>query len=44
MEAELVRELAGLSLGKAPASVPSWTSLLLAPLFRGAQVNLVTRS
>jgi phospholipid/cholesterol/gamma-HCH transport system substrate-binding protein len=44
MEGELVKELAALSLGKAPASVPPWISLLLAPLFRGERVSLVTRS
>jgi phospholipid/cholesterol/gamma-HCH transport system substrate-binding protein len=42
-EGELVRELAGLALDKAPAKVPAWSSLLLAPLFRGATVKLVAR-
>jgi phospholipid/cholesterol/gamma-HCH transport system substrate-binding protein len=42
-EGELVRELAALALGKTPAQVPQWTSLLLAPLFRGTTVSLVTR-
>jgi phospholipid/cholesterol/gamma-HCH transport system substrate-binding protein len=37
-EAELLRELAGLSLGRKPAALPAWGSLLIAPLFRGARV------
>jgi len=37
-EAELVRELSGLSLGRRPSSLPAWGSLLTAPLFRGAGV------
>ena len=44
MEGELVRELAGLATGRPASSVPAWSSLLLAPLFRGAHVSLVTRS
>ena len=44
MEGELVRELAGLSLGMAPSSIRPWSTLLLAPLFRGERVSLVTRS
>ena len=44
MESELVRELTGLALGRSPAAIKPWSSLLLAPLFRGAQVSLVTRS
>jgi phospholipid/cholesterol/gamma-HCH transport system substrate-binding protein len=43
-ETELVRELAGLDLDRPAASVPSWSSLLLAPLFRGTTVRLVSRS
>jgi phospholipid/cholesterol/gamma-HCH transport system substrate-binding protein len=43
-ESELVRELAGLALDKPTAKVPAWSSLLLAPLFRGATVNLAGRS
>jgi phospholipid/cholesterol/gamma-HCH transport system substrate-binding protein len=43
-ESELVRELAGLALDKPTAKVPAWSSLLLAPLFRGATVNLASRS
>ena len=39
-ETELVRELAGLSLGKQPSALPAWGSLLIAPLFRGAGVIL----
>jgi phospholipid/cholesterol/gamma-HCH transport system substrate-binding protein len=37
-ETELVRELAGLSLGRKPSSLPAWGGLLVAPLFRGAGV------
>ncbi len=37
-ETALVRELAGLSLGRPPSSLPAWGSLLVAPLFRGARV------
>jgi phospholipid/cholesterol/gamma-HCH transport system substrate-binding protein len=44
MEGELVRELTGLALDRSPSTVPAWTSLLLAPVFRGADVHLVTRS
>jgi phospholipid/cholesterol/gamma-HCH transport system substrate-binding protein len=39
-EAELVRELAALSLRTPPARLPGWSSLLLAPLYRGAMVQL----
>ena len=39
-EAELVRELASLSLHRSPASLPGWSSLLVAPLYRGTQVVL----
>jgi phospholipid/cholesterol/gamma-HCH transport system substrate-binding protein len=39
-EAELVRELAGLSLRTSPARLPGWSSLLLAPLYRGTTVRL----
>lgn len=39
-EAELVRQLAGLSLGKRPSAVPGWGSLLVAPLFRGTGVEV----
>jgi phospholipid/cholesterol/gamma-HCH transport system substrate-binding protein len=42
-ESELVRELAGMALGKSPAKVAGWSGLLLAPLFRGATVKLVAR-
>jgi phospholipid/cholesterol/gamma-HCH transport system substrate-binding protein len=42
-EGELVRELTGLALDRSPETVPAWSSLLLAPLFRGTTVNLVTR-
>jgi phospholipid/cholesterol/gamma-HCH transport system substrate-binding protein len=40
MEGELVRELTGMALGRSPALVPAWGTLLTAPLFRGAQVSL----
>ncbi len=43
-ETELVQELAGLALNKPAGSVPAWSSLLLAPLFRGTTVSLVSRS
>ena len=39
-EAELVRELAGMSLGRRPSALPSWGSLLVAPLYRGAGVMI----
>jgi phospholipid/cholesterol/gamma-HCH transport system substrate-binding protein len=39
-ETELVAELDGLSLGRSPASLPAWGSLLTAPLFRGNVVVL----
>jgi phospholipid/cholesterol/gamma-HCH transport system substrate-binding protein len=39
-ESELVRELTGLELGRSPALVPAWGSLLTAPLFRGVTVSL----
>ncbi len=43
LEGELVRELTGLAFDTSPQQVPAWSSLLLAPLFRGTTVNLVTR-
>ena len=39
-EGELVRELAGLSLGQPPRSLPAWSGLLIAPLFRNAEVTV----
>jgi phospholipid/cholesterol/gamma-HCH transport system substrate-binding protein len=39
-EAELVRELAALSLRTSPAKLPGWSGLLLAPLYRGTTVRL----
>jgi phospholipid/cholesterol/gamma-HCH transport system substrate-binding protein len=39
-EIELVRELTGMALGRPPARVPAWGSLLTAPLFRGTTVRL----
>jgi phospholipid/cholesterol/gamma-HCH transport system substrate-binding protein len=41
-ESELVRELTGMALGRAPSRIPDWSSLLTAPLFRGATVSLRT--
>jgi phospholipid/cholesterol/gamma-HCH transport system substrate-binding protein len=41
-ESELVRELTGMELGRSPALVPAWGSLLTAPLFRGVTVSLRT--
>jgi phospholipid/cholesterol/gamma-HCH transport system substrate-binding protein len=43
-ESELVRELTGMELGRSPALVPAWGSLLTAPLFRGATVDLRTQA
>lgn len=37
-ESELVGELAGLALGRSPRSLPGWSSLLIGPLYRGAEV------
>ena len=39
-EGELARELAALTLGRLPASLPSWSGLLVAPLYRGTTVRL----
>ena len=41
-ESELVRELTGMELGRSPALIPGWGSLLTAPLFRGTTVTLRT--
>ena len=43
-ESELVRELTGMALGRSPAQIPDWGSLLTAPLFRGTTVSLRTRA
>jgi phospholipid/cholesterol/gamma-HCH transport system substrate-binding protein len=43
-ESELVRELAGMALGRSPSQIPDWGSLLTAPLFRGTTVSLRTRA
>jgi phospholipid/cholesterol/gamma-HCH transport system substrate-binding protein len=43
-ESELVRELTGMALGRSPALLPAWGSLLTAPLFRGATVTLRTQA
>jgi len=43
-ESELVRELAGIALGRSPSQIPHWGSLLTAPLFRGTTVSLRTRA
>jgi phospholipid/cholesterol/gamma-HCH transport system substrate-binding protein len=39
-EAEVVRELDALSLGRPVASLPQWAALLTAPLFAGSQVRI----
>lgn len=39
-DSELIKELAGLALGRPPAAVPGWSSLLVGPLYRGANVSL----
>jgi phospholipid/cholesterol/gamma-HCH transport system substrate-binding protein len=39
-ENELVNELAGLTLRRSPQSLPDWSSLLVGPLYRGAEVTL----
>ena len=39
-EAELVRELDALALGRPVASVPAWASLLTAPIYRGTTVQV----
>ncbi|TDP95166.1 MCE family protein [Labedaea rhizosphaerae] len=39
-EQELVSELIAPSLGVAPAQVPGWSSVLVGPLYRGAEVTL----
>jgi len=41
-EANLVRELDALALGRPVASLPDWASLLTAPLYRGTTVQLGT--
>jgi hypothetical protein len=43
-ESELVRELSGMELRRSPALVPTWGSLLTAPLFRGTTVDLRTQA
>jgi phospholipid/cholesterol/gamma-HCH transport system substrate-binding protein len=39
-DSELTRELAALALGRPPAAIPGWSSLLAGPLYRGAHVIL----
>jgi phospholipid/cholesterol/gamma-HCH transport system substrate-binding protein len=39
-ESQLVKELAALSLHQRPASLPGWSGLLIAPLYRGTTVRL----
>jgi phospholipid/cholesterol/gamma-HCH transport system substrate-binding protein len=39
-DSELIREVAALALGRPPAAIPGWSSLLVGPLFRGADVSL----
>lgn len=40
LDSELVREVAALQLGRPPATVPAWSSLLVGPLYQGATVDL----
>ncbi|MDQ3787971.1 MAG: ABC transporter substrate-binding protein, partial [Actinomycetota bacterium] len=39
-EQELIAALVAPGLGVAPSDVPEWSSLLLGPLFRGAEVTV----
>jgi len=39
-DSELIREVAALALGRPPAAIPGWSSLLVGPLFRGTDVSL----
>ena len=39
-QAGLARELAALALGRAPSSLPGWSSLLVGPLWQGTDVTL----
>ena len=39
-ESEVARELAALTLGQRPSSLPGWSGLLVAPLYRGTSVRL----
>ena len=39
-DSELIREVAALALGRPPAAIPGWSSLLVGPLYRGATVVL----
>ncbi len=39
-DSELIREVAALALGRSPAAVPGWSSLLVGPLYRGTDVTL----
>ena len=38
-ENELINEISGAALGVSPRSLPSWSSLLVGPLYRGKQVE-----
>jgi len=39
-DGELIRELAGLTLGRLPSALPGWSSLLVGPVFLGARVSI----
>jgi phospholipid/cholesterol/gamma-HCH transport system substrate-binding protein len=39
-ENELITELASPMVGKPPAALPNWTSMLLGPLYRGTEVTV----
>jgi phospholipid/cholesterol/gamma-HCH transport system substrate-binding protein len=39
-ENEFINELASPAVGKPPAALPSWSSVLLGPLYRGTTVNV----
>ena len=39
-ENELITELASPVVGKPPAALPNWTSMLLGPLYRGTEVTV----
>jgi phospholipid/cholesterol/gamma-HCH transport system substrate-binding protein len=39
-DSELIREVVALELGRPPAAIPGWSSLLVGPLYRGTDVTL----
>jgi phospholipid/cholesterol/gamma-HCH transport system substrate-binding protein len=39
-DSELIREVVALELGRPPAAIPGWSSLLVGPLYRGTDVIL----